>query len=48
MQITNVAAIPINVPLEPIEIQNGSIEVPSDPGLGISVDLDAVEAYRTV
>jgi len=32
---------------DPFEIRNGSIDVPSGPGLGVSVDLDAVEVYRT-
>lgn len=32
---------------EPLSIQDGSIAVPDGPGLGVTVDESAVEAYRT-
>nr|WP_239638465.1 enolase C-terminal domain-like protein [Haloferax lucentense] len=31
---------------EPFEVEDGCLPAPRGPGLGISVDLDAVEAYR--
>lgn len=31
---------------EPFELTDGRMRVPSEPGLGIDVDMDAVEAYR--
>ncbi len=31
---------------EPLEIKNGQIRVPQTPGLGVELDLDALEKYR--
>jgi L-alanine-DL-glutamate epimerase-like enolase superfamily enzyme len=31
---------------DPFEISEGQVDVPSDPGLGISVDTEAVDRYR--
>lgn len=33
---------------EPLEIRDGCVRVPQKPGLGVEVDLNAVEKYRTV
>ncbi len=32
--------------LEPFEMEGGFYEVPRGPGLGVSLDMDAIEAYR--
>lgn len=32
--------------LEPFEMQSGFFEVPTEPGLGVSLDEDAIEKYR--
>lgn len=33
--------------LEPFEMRDGFYEVPRSPGLGVSLDMDAIEKYRT-
>lgn len=32
--------------LEPFQVREGFYEAPSDPGLGVTLDMDAVEKYR--
>ena len=32
--------------VEPVEIQNGRVSVPQRPGLGVDLDLSALEKYR--
>ena len=34
--------------LEPFKIKDGSNEVRREPGLGVSLDMDAIEKYRGV
>ena len=33
---------------EPLEMKEGFHEVPREPGLGVSLDMDAIEKYRIV
>jgi L-alanine-DL-glutamate epimerase-like enolase superfamily enzyme len=44
MEITGIEAIPIAIGVRSLE--DGAMAVPDEPGLGVTVEEDAVEAYR--